>query len=103
MPGLLSLQGRLELLKSQLQLRELLANGEIQNEKEPIDEDAAVKKADESITYVNGENDEEEADDIIGSVGNSESDSSDEEKDADDAVIDEDEDESAIEEDDDEE
>jgi U3 small nucleolar RNA-associated protein 9 len=88
LPGLLSLQGRLELLKSQLQLRTLLANVEVNDDDDDDDykrektaNDVLVSKAEESITYVNGENDEEEVDDVIGSVGNSESDVSDDEDD----------------------
>lgn len=67
LPNLLSLQGRLEMLQSQLQLRNQIANSEVLEapSKDP------VEKAEESIVYVNGENDEE--DDVIGSVGNSES------------------------------
>lgn len=67
LPNLLSLQGRLEMLQSQLQLRNQIANSEVL---EATSRDP-VEKAEESIVYVNGENDEE--DDVIGSVGNSES------------------------------
>lgn len=68
LPNLLSLQGRLEMLQSQLQLRNQIVSNEIveSSTKDPIEQ------AEESIVYVNGENDEAE-DDVIGSVGNSES------------------------------
>lgn len=69
LPNLLSLQGRLEMLQSQLQLRNQIASNEVldTNTRDP------VERAEESIVYVNGENDEGD-DDVIGSFGNSESD-----------------------------
>lgn len=68
LPNFLSLQGRLEMLQSQLQLRNQIASNEVveTSSKDP------VEQAEESIVYVNGENDEGD-DDVIGSFGNSES------------------------------
>lgn len=75
LPTLLGLQGRLELLKAQLELRNNLKLDSV-IEPEVDNELNLIRKAEENIVYVNGENDDVDGDggDVIGSAGNSESD-----------------------------
>lgn len=74
LPDLLALQGRLELLRSQLVLREQISKRAEENaiaSKQQNHRDA-ISQAEESIVYVNGENDEAD-DDVLEAAGNTES------------------------------
>ncbi|CCH40471.1 U3 small nucleolar RNA-associated protein [Wickerhamomyces ciferrii] len=80
LPDLLSLQGRLEMLQSQIKLRSQLSSAE----EAPSVGKNLIEQAEESIVYVNGENDEAD-DEVIAAGGESiDEDDSEDEQDEDD-------------------